>query len=396
MDSFDVVRGQIPVGQGCFSYGIITANISKKNSTFLYVHDCGGKIALIKKAINKNVLPNKIINALFVSHFDDDHVKGLKYLLTKRRVERAYIPLLDDTSRTIILAACKSRGIVSKELAEFVENPKDWLTLIGVETVVEVNSIQSQEQTNDADNLDEASIGLIGGNGAILRVGIRESGKTSELWRMKTFAYVDRDKDFLKKLIQHHETSFPKLNVPFQTNKDARKWLLETAEPKNIKDFLVKIGGSDHNRVSLCLFSGPSKQVSVRYSSHATTSLCSSCYPLGHPVYNSNNASGWLHTADYPFRTDSCKLKFQTHFQNEFKDVFCFMLSHHGSKADFQSDLLDWMPHMLFGLIPVGSKGQHGHPSGTALKALHRKRISPVLVMDKDSDIFLTYDYFNY
>ena len=64
-----------PVGQGAF-YSEVFFNEERKDSLFTVVYDCGGRIDKFKeqlKTVNK-------VGLLFISHFHDDHIKGVELL----------------------------------------------------------------------------------------------------------------------------------------------------------------------------------------------------------------------------------------------------------------------------------------------------------------------------
>ena len=61
-----------------------------------FVYDCGGPSKdIINKAINEVFTKDGIeIEAVFISHFDKDHINGIHYLLKNFKVRRLFIPEL--------------------------------------------------------------------------------------------------------------------------------------------------------------------------------------------------------------------------------------------------------------------------------------------------------------
>ena len=61
----------------------------------IFVFDCGGdgiKCAIQRAFIHKNTK----IEAVFISHFDRDHINGIHFLLSQCNVKRLVLPLLKD------------------------------------------------------------------------------------------------------------------------------------------------------------------------------------------------------------------------------------------------------------------------------------------------------------
>ncbi|WP_323121661.1 ComEC/Rec2 family competence protein [Burkholderia alba] len=351
---------------------------------FLYVHDCGGRLDLIEQGVAAYFSPGEVIDALYVSHFDEDHVAGLEHLLAHHRVQRAFIPVLHDNARLYFLATNLAKGALSATLEAFIRDTRAWLVRAGVAEVREI------PDDPDPARLDPEIVDLDRDGGvdhtpparpaaATLNLSVGGGKRPSmAIWQLKTFCAIDQDKHFRTKLATHFRKRF-------RSDAKAIEWLLSGAVgTKQIKDFFVKEYAGDHNRVSLCLYSGPTTKLNDRWT--VDTTLISWTWLTGK---SSRMRVGWMHTADYPFRVKKLARKFTTYFKPQLDDVSVFMLSHHGSASDFDETLLDQMKHVEIGLVPVGSKKQYGHPDDNALATLLRRRIAPALVMDERSDRFI-------
>ena len=106
-------RTFVPVGQGCFAIEQI--------DDFYVVFDCG---TITKHNANTalDFLLNRIIEMLpsdaciryiFVSHFDEDHINGLDYLLTKYMVKEVVLPLLSERQK-ILQLLCMTTALLSE------------------------------------------------------------------------------------------------------------------------------------------------------------------------------------------------------------------------------------------------------------------------------------------
>ena len=96
-----------PVGQGLFSSGHIRAN----GSRFDWTYDCGsdspGKLEdeavdrLWHEMAADNSMP--ILDFVFISHFDLDHISGIPHLLRRFRVEELVVPLVPLWRRLLLV-----------------------------------------------------------------------------------------------------------------------------------------------------------------------------------------------------------------------------------------------------------------------------------------------------
>ena len=115
------------VGHGTFFTGLIKSN---SGVDFNWVYDCGSKRStLVHQAVDdmtKWKMWTNIIDMLVVSHFDDDHVNGLEYLLQSCRVKWLVLPYSDWAQRLREVAIGGLKG-VSASTAYFQLDPLGWL-----------------------------------------------------------------------------------------------------------------------------------------------------------------------------------------------------------------------------------------------------------------------------
>ena len=76
-----VIRSFLPVGQGAFYKETFYSDGLDKPISIVY--DCGSSTGLdyIEKNIKNNFDKKDDIKAVFISHFDEDHINGLEWLL---------------------------------------------------------------------------------------------------------------------------------------------------------------------------------------------------------------------------------------------------------------------------------------------------------------------------
>ena len=99
-----VTRTLHPIGQGAF----YTEKFEYEGGQCNVVFDCGGTSSVIEErvkdycnSLSKGLSCNgkdkkPTIDAVFISHFHEDHVNGLETLLNKAEVKCIFLPLLND------------------------------------------------------------------------------------------------------------------------------------------------------------------------------------------------------------------------------------------------------------------------------------------------------------
>ena len=98
-----IVRNHYPVGQGFFS----SQQILYGDKKFTCVYDCGsvsekGDCLLVKYMDDLKKTTNTI-DLLVLSHFDADHINGVKNLLIKFNIKKIVIPYLNTFEKLLFL-----------------------------------------------------------------------------------------------------------------------------------------------------------------------------------------------------------------------------------------------------------------------------------------------------
>lgn len=112
-----------PVGQGCFYTGIIETRDMQR---FNFVYDCGSntKGCFLQNCIDKHKKQiRNHIDLLIISHFDEDHINGVLFLLKSNPVvycRRLIIPYYSIIERVYI---CATIGNLKQEYLELLKDP---------------------------------------------------------------------------------------------------------------------------------------------------------------------------------------------------------------------------------------------------------------------------------
>jgi hypothetical protein len=131
-----------PIGQGGFYTGKIYKNIGSRDE-FNFIYDCGSlsdrpylkkEINFFKNILNKSKLDtlNKSkLDMLVLSHLDDDHVNGLKDLLTGIKCNQIYLPYLTPIQRLIVAIRHDTKDpYLLNDFLVFLKSPHRYLLSI--------------------------------------------------------------------------------------------------------------------------------------------------------------------------------------------------------------------------------------------------------------------------
>ena len=115
-DNEYVIRKFHPVGQGAFfteTFNVLQPNGSFANFSIAY--DCGSSKSKYGKGkfdINAYIRKSNIktIDALFLSHLDNDHCNGLKSLFNRYKIKHIFLPLMSPNEKALSLLKHLSRS----------------------------------------------------------------------------------------------------------------------------------------------------------------------------------------------------------------------------------------------------------------------------------------------
>lgn len=145
------------VGQGLMHSGIITKGSTRTFKKFSFIYDCGGKFVRNSTGMAEvNGLARRLekrgrkryLDLLILSHFHNDHINGLEYLLRKVTVGTAVIPYV--RREELLLAAIRAEGELSDFLIRFYDNPVERLLEAGVQRVIMLTSEEDGAETGPA------------------------------------------------------------------------------------------------------------------------------------------------------------------------------------------------------------------------------------------------------
>lgn len=390
MTKIIVNRHQYGVGQGGFHFQKIS--LSGKDSgkrSFCFVYDCGGEDTLhwciqhVKKSAKKFIL-----DAVYISHFEQDHVNGLTELCSTADVKRIFVPYIDEKIAIHLIAKQVSSGVaITPNYISDLSAVARGEPIHGVPVTritpggLEAPPLPNQGNFNNSDiEIDEIekdipTEGKINNNKSIkLKIS-----QNLPFWELVHWCYAPYD-NLSTKLLEELRGQFPNFdndiypafsnNTPaIEANKIAEWIEINRGKIKKCYDLAIrKINKTygryrkipdDHNVVSLCLYSGPiprkcQLQNYDSFPKNLQYYCCVPCYRYG---------GAWLGTGDAMLKRIDVWRKFKGFFDDRLDACSTVVIPHHGANSqqsnNYQSELIRPLRNCV---ISAGATYKFYHP----------------------------------
>lgn len=371
MTKISVTLTQHPVGQG----GLMSGLLEIVDGKFHWIYDCGSnQTEALDREIDL-VSVQGIVDCLFLSHLDSDHVNGVDRLLARTHVREVVMPYLNDLDRLVAAAHDDARGMLTGSFLIFLDDIEGWFRSRGVTKITFIvpynddgdeidegpklpphdkDETASGNITAEWDSSSKKSIMSSKDNESLIvqQLGMRatmmlKSSTGSIDWYLLPYAFRPSDNKFFlfrKALSSEFGRVSKSLLKKILRDPDARK------KVRKCYDLIW----SDHNLVSMALYVGP------RDSNPWDAELL---HALGWWRHRSHNhPAGWLGTGDMHLNIERRRKAFISYFHDIFAQVNVFCLPHHGSYRNFHASLIEAMPTMTQCVASAGPNG-YGHPS---------------------------------
>ena len=374
-------RSFLPVGQGAFYVETFFDTNNEYGRKINIVYDCGAASDLyfVEERIKEQFLENEIIDAVFISHFDDDHINGLPFLLKYCHVKNMFFPFI--TTEEIILHQLSS--LISKGensvVYGFLRNPYSYLEQLGLEEIPRLFQVYPSEEENKGSSND-----FIGFDARKINSGsnvtsqifdtINDKNKPLNNWEFVPFIFrcSSKEKQFeLALKSELHINSIPhgeSLVELYKNHKDA------------VKKAFAAVPGSN-NTNSMVLFSGARDK-------NYKQGICSLCwhriqYPKGcrcdFNFMRCKKPCGCLYTGDYDASGAQKWNNLKSAYDLYWNYIGCIQIPHHGSKHNYNSEFSKMNAYTI---ISAGSSNKYRHPHSSVVKNLIVNRSELYLVTE--------------
>lgn len=362
----DVVRTIHPIGQGAFYTETLKADGREWNVVF----DCGGTAGFVEKVVEnycKSLDPKQgkgrpEIDAVFISHFDDDHVNGLETLFGKANVKRIFVPLLNDVDVWAISPSFvdrlggPSRNLLYKSLlTSAVRNSESSLEWDGQSaTVVKIE--KRGVMPNEADGLylaEEPGKTRSIASGALVRPFLKSP------WIFKTFNYDNSSSQRSAQL----QDALKKRQITLSLSEIASRCSQQDYFGK-VRDCYNSVRGSINGN-SMVTYSGPTEESTSHMRTHSCCDYCAICCDW---LYHFCEKAGCMYFGDYEAKGARKWKQYADDFKNQIPLLFMQQVPHHGSFYNYNLALNS---EKKFNFISAGVDNRFHHPHRGVLNQLN-------------------------
>ncbi len=380
-----IVRTFYPIGQGAF-YG--ERFFVEGQCVYSIVYDCGVEVvgARQKSIVQQAFSKDDIINYLFISHLDEDHISLVMTLKqTVKRIEKIVLPYIDlDTISKLVVV---SKAVHNVNVTSFLNYIR--LALSG-----------------DAPLNDETELVLISPDEQEIErrnrgVSVFSSGQPFG-YSLAKWLFIPYNKHIERKIELERQltnllrnplfvTETCKIGLSIKTSEDLIGSLCSDSFAELVENIIIKkllqkayksITGTI-NQNSLLLYSGPDLHSDGSYMICSMTPFSSF---LSYPFRRFRHwRVACLYTGDGDLSMD----EFKHDLNNYWKHIGTIQLPHHGSLRSFKfSKNVNAIDRSYCFPVSCGETNKYGHPSGKVISFLLSQGCLPVVVTENSSSCF--------
>lgn len=367
------------VGQGLFSSG----QVHLPNSKFVWVYDCGSEnFSLVQKAIHRMKVDyqQEDIDLLVISHFDKDHINGIKELCNNYHIKKIMLPYYPLAERLILAYMLKINQ--NDDFFELFVNPINYF----------INSVNVSKETefllapiSDIYSNSDPNIDPPQGDDELLLYEIQPlssefssiSNKVRWLNPKQYFTCQNEIEFFFYNVPIHYLKKYPTNFSVFKKYIDniiAVKPLDIISIRKVYEKYFIRQNkkgennSKDANVISLFLYVSPLSSIysnielrigqvkSVTYSRYLYM------YDFGY-----QHKKGILYTGDGSLKTKKLLNSFQNSMGDRLNNIAYLQVMHHGAEGNWRKGLGSLFSPVA-SIFSADENGKYNHPHDKVVK----------------------------
>lgn len=383
-----------PVGQGGFYTEQIFVRYPQFKDSKLYtiVYDCGSQNkGTIDEEIQRTFPKDSLIDALFISHFDNDHINGLPEL-RRRGVKVRYLilPLLTNTQKILAFLSIGIKKFDADSIKQYLD--------IDAETVMFIESPYSLENEYQ-DYIPHINLGItdgIIGAEVTLFSGVSLMIEPSIKWIYKPFNICDDS--LYEELLKNLDSEKQLKEKLARISKEPRIMDIEDKfgiqDQNKLRDIYNKITSRRKNKSSMVVYSGPieiQKRKFSQFNPIPTNEWIHSFLCSANKV-QLRKAVGAIYTGDLDlnakiFNSSSSVCDYLRHALDAFSEIIgTIQVPHHGSRHNFNPSIIQNFPNAYIYFCSYGLNNTYHHPyAGIRITIMSKKRILWEITEEDDS-----------
>jgi len=367
-------RRFLPIGQGAFyleQFFNHSDHISEGDNRINVVYDCGSLsgINLLHKQIENCFNHGEKIHALFLSHFDEDHVNGLEHMLTHYQVEHIFFPLLTKEDKALIRLQHLVNSVSADEHTfwlRFALEPFEAVAQLKLNYRPTLHPVRTEDESEESvvfhgDILEryyqQARIHIVSSGDNVFEI-VRDSATKTHSIRKLEWLYIPfhfREKAKRDILKENLKESLGTCNPEELLDRLKNNPLYRA----DIKEAYSKIPGG-FNTNSMVLFSGIKSEHFAHFLIHHKCPCKGCCLPI---------KPGALYMGDYDASGSQKWQQLQRAYEKYIPYIGCLQVPHHGSKHNFNFKLFDIKSCQVY-VISAGLNNQFEHPNSDVVKQI--------------------------
>lgn len=357
-----------PIGQGAF--------YSERHDHFNIVYDCGvewkeSKSKRVENLVKYSFAANEVIDVLFISHFDFDHVCKIPTLKKNFKIKNVVLPLLHNEEKIILVEVFKYMGVV-EDLISIIETPD---TYFENSRVIEVGIMEEGDQVDNNSivtlNDDDTTLAE-SSDRAIEKV---KSGTIikNDFWEYIPFNIFNEERSSqFKSILEKNGFSVKDMKDKFDYSDGTRK---------KIQNLYKKVNG-DINQNSMIVYSGPANSTATIEDHYTSNEMFFEM--LLQPVFPTKKyVFSCLYTGDSDMNMYNIKLLLPKRWHL----INTFQIPHHGDLKSFDSKQLQSKKYIC--PISFGEKNSYGHPSNKVVSELYKDSHFVKFVTENAASLFV-------